>query len=146
MLDFIGFQVFQLFTEEITINLLTILKIETFICFSPWFYAIALLLKLQTLDDMTNRNVPNLIKLDRDMDLPAPVDENRMLKEIQEIANMNKVFFFFWFFFKDYTFEVNVCKSGSLSFKGQLRNDGMTWGRKLPLPTLFSYFHTLVYP
>ncbi|PAV76353.1 hypothetical protein WR25_07607 [Diploscapter pachys] len=46
----------------------------------------------QTLDDMTNRNVPNLIKLDRDMDLPAPVDENRMLKEIQEIANMNKVY------------------------------------------------------
>ena len=72
---------------------------------------------------MTNRNVPNLIKLDRDMDLPAPVDENRMLKEIQEIANMNKVFPLM--LFKDYIFEVKICKSGSLSFKGQLRNDGM---------------------
>ena len=145
MLDFIGFQVFQLFTEEIT-SLPTTLKIETFICFSPWFYAIALLLKLQTLDDMTNRNVPNLIKLDRDMDLPAPVDENRMLKEIQEIANMNKVFSSFDFSLKTTPLKWTFASQVLFHSKGNWEMTEWREDASYLFPHFFSYFHTLVYP
>ena len=41
---------------------------------------------------MTNTNVPNHIKLEKDLNLPEPLDEFRMLKELRKIADKNQVY------------------------------------------------------
>ena len=46
----------------------------------------------QNLDELTNTNVPNHIKLAQPLDLPEPLDEFRMLKELKKIADTNKVY------------------------------------------------------
>nr|CDJ93601.1 Glycine cleavage system P-protein domain containing protein [Haemonchus contortus] len=45
-----------------------------------------------TLDKLTNTNVPNQIKLERELDLPEAVDEYSMLRELKKISEMNKVY------------------------------------------------------
>ncbi|VDM63267.1 unnamed protein product [Angiostrongylus costaricensis] len=45
-----------------------------------------------TLDELTNKNVPNQIKLEKELDLPEPIDEHSMLRELRKISEMNKVF------------------------------------------------------
>ncbi|KAL6735607.1 hypothetical protein Aduo_006030 [Ancylostoma duodenale] len=45
-----------------------------------------------TLDELTNTNVPNQIKLEREMDLPKPIDEYSMLRELKKISEMNKIY------------------------------------------------------
>ncbi|VDL79342.1 unnamed protein product [Nippostrongylus brasiliensis] len=45
-----------------------------------------------TLDELTNTNVPNQIKLDREMNLPQAADEYSMLRELKKISELNKVY------------------------------------------------------
>ncbi|PIO68299.1 glycine dehydrogenase [Teladorsagia circumcincta] len=45
-----------------------------------------------TLDKLTNSNVPNQIKLERELDLPEAADEYSMLRELKKISEMNKVY------------------------------------------------------
>uniref|UniRef100_A0A1I7XBF0 Glycine cleavage system P protein n=1 Tax=Heterorhabditis bacteriophora TaxID=37862 RepID=A0A1I7XBF0_HETBA len=49
-------------------------------------------LGFKNLDELTNTNVPSQIRLEREMDLPQPIDEYRMLKELKQIAGKNKVY------------------------------------------------------
>ncbi|CAB3404111.1 unnamed protein product [Caenorhabditis bovis] len=44
------------------------------------------------LDDLTNTNVPNMIKVEKELDMPAPLDEYKMLKELEKIASKNKIY------------------------------------------------------
>lgn len=44
------------------------------------------------LDDLTGTNVPNMIKLEKALELPAPLDEYKMLKELEAIAAQNKIY------------------------------------------------------
>ncbi|CAI5442528.1 unnamed protein product [Caenorhabditis angaria] len=44
------------------------------------------------LDDLTGTNVPNIIKFDKLLNLPAPLDEYKMLKELESIAAQNKIY------------------------------------------------------
>ncbi|GMS83615.1 hypothetical protein PENTCL1PPCAC_5790, partial [Pristionchus entomophagus] len=45
----------------------------------------------KNLDDLTDTNVPKDIRLNKDLDLPAALDEHRMLRELRQISKMNKV-------------------------------------------------------
>ncbi|KAK6040407.1 glycine dehydrogenase, partial [Cooperia oncophora] len=49
-------------------------------------------LGFNTLDKLTNTNVPNQIKLEKELDLPEAVDEYSMLRELKKISEMNKVY------------------------------------------------------
>ncbi|CAJ0606050.1 unnamed protein product [Cylicocyclus nassatus] len=49
-------------------------------------------LGFRTLDELTNTNVPNQIKLEKEMDLPKAADEYTMLREMKKIAEMNKIY------------------------------------------------------
>ncbi|CAD6192520.1 unnamed protein product [Caenorhabditis auriculariae] len=49
-------------------------------------------LGFKDLDELTNTNVPNVIKVEQELDVPQPLDEFKMLKELKKIANDNKVF------------------------------------------------------
>ncbi|CAI2345155.1 unnamed protein product [Caenorhabditis sp. 36 PRJEB53466] len=44
------------------------------------------------LDDLTGTNVPNMIKIEKALELPAPLDEYKMLKELEAIAAQNKIY------------------------------------------------------
>lgn len=45
-----------------------------------------------TLDELTDTNVPNQIRLEKDLDLPPAADEYSMLRELKKISELNKVY------------------------------------------------------
>lgn len=49
-------------------------------------------LGFKDLDALTNTNVPEAIRLGRPLNLPKAIDESRMLKEITEMAEKNKLY------------------------------------------------------
>lgn len=46
----------------------------------------------QDLDQLTNTNVPAAIALDRQLELPAPLDEWRMLTVLRSVAAKNEIY------------------------------------------------------
>ncbi|CAI4230892.1 unnamed protein product [Auanema sp. JU1783] len=49
-------------------------------------------LGFKNLDELTNTNVPQKIQLEKELELPEPLDEHSMLKELQGVAAKNKVY------------------------------------------------------
>ncbi|KAJ1355098.1 hypothetical protein KIN20_012367 [Parelaphostrongylus tenuis] len=50
------------------------------------------LLGFTTLNELTDKNVPKQIKLEKELELPEPLDEHSMLRELGKISQMNKTY------------------------------------------------------
>ncbi|KAJ1355106.1 hypothetical protein KIN20_012378 [Parelaphostrongylus tenuis] len=50
------------------------------------------LLGFTTLNELTDKNVPKQIKLEKELELPEPIDEHSMLRELGKISQMNKTY------------------------------------------------------